>query len=218
MQDQFAVTTQPGSHGVQVYVSPEEVTVRTMRADDCDFAGRLLIDGFKEKFVHAIGAGNLELARRASAADHRMYGNKYDRIFIAEFEGRRAGVMELKFYGNSEGSSSDHWDALGCCTGCRLMWMASFMTENVDRGYVYLDHIAVDETFRGKGVGKALMVVADQQGRARQCHTIFLWVASDNRARNLYERQGYKTTLTRSGCCISCAIGRRSFDKMEKTL
>lgn len=36
--------------------------------------------------------------------------------------------------------------------------------------HCYVDHICVDSQFRGKGIGKALMDVADDQARQKGCH------------------------------------------------
>ena len=43
------------------------------------------------------------------------------------------------------------------------------LNENVARGKCYLDHIAVDEGFRGKGIGKVLMEKAEYEARMRGC-------------------------------------------------
>ena len=41
--------------------------------------------------------------------------------------------------------------------------------EDVSRGKCYLDHIAVDAGFRGKGIGKVLMDKAEYEARIRNC-------------------------------------------------
>ena len=43
------------------------------------------------------------------------------------------------------------------------------LDEYVSRGKCYLDHIAVDGEFRGKGIGKALLDKAEQEARIRNC-------------------------------------------------
>ena len=42
----------------------------------------------------------MQIAREASIAEHRLAGIKYNRIFIAEYQGRQAGLLELKFKGD----------------------------------------------------------------------------------------------------------------------
>ena len=41
--------------------------------------------------------------------------------------------------------------------------------ENVPPGKCYLNHIAVDDGIRGKGIGKILMEKVEKEARARQC-------------------------------------------------
>ncbi|KAK7486614.1 hypothetical protein BaRGS_00022139, partial [Batillaria attramentaria] len=242
------VTAQPGG---AVYQSPDGVVVRNMREDDSEFAGRLTVDAFSEKFIHAIGtekrrvrrtdhdAGEtdtdptcgrcisqvsqrpghytcrntrLPVAYRASAADRRLAAFKYHRIFIAEYQGRPAGLMQLHFRGDRPDPDAGQWqNGLSCWPACRMACLSLALDgETVARGNCYVDHICVAEGFRGKGIGKALLTVADQQAVAGGCHTIYLWVADDNRAKNLYERQGYHVTTSSTMCCLaSCLTGKR---------
>ena len=55
---------------------------------------------------------------------------------------------------------------------CRL-WKLSIVADvdedEVDDGKCYLDHICVDEKFRGKGIGKVLMETADNEARKHGC-------------------------------------------------
>nr|KAG5699385.1 hypothetical protein BaRGS_008293 [Batillaria attramentaria] len=192
-----------------------------MREDDSEFAGRLTVDAFSEKFIHAIGTENLPVAYRASAADRRLAAFKYHRIFIAEYQGRPAGLMQLHFRGDRPDPDAGQWqNGLSCWPACRMACLSLALGgETVARGNCYVDHICVAEGFRGKGIGKALLKVADQQAVAGGCHTIYLWVADDNRAKNLYERQGYHVTTSSTMCCLaSCLTGKRKFLKMEKRL
>ncbi|MBR2565975.1 MAG: GNAT family N-acetyltransferase [Paenibacillus sp.] len=59
-------------------------------------------------------------------------------------------------------------------------------------GEYYLDTLSVSESFQGRGIGRALMAAFEQHAR-RLGHTrTALIVEQDNeRARRLYERQGY---------------------------
>ena len=49
--------------------------------------------------------------------------------------------------------------------------------ESVKSGVCYVDHIAVDSSFRGKGVGKILLDVADAEARKRGCRVFFITIA-----------------------------------------
>jgi ribosomal protein S18 acetylase RimI-like enzyme len=59
-------------------------------------------------------------------------------------------------------------------------------------GSPYLASIAVDPGARGRGVGSALLAFVEQRFRPAHRH-LFLCVSSFNdRARRLYERQGFR--------------------------
>lgn len=59
-------------------------------------------------------------------------------------------------------------------------------------GSAYIPSIAVEEGYRGRGIGQILLRFAEDYFRAESAN-IFLWVSSFNaRARALYERVGYR--------------------------
>ena len=67
------------------------------------------------------------------------------------------------------------------------------------RGDLYLGHLGVTESVRGRGVGSRLLAHAREVAVARSKSTIALDVADTNEgARRLYERLGYRVTATRS--------------------
>lgn len=60
-----------------------------------------------------------------------------------------------------------------------------------------LNAIGVYPDHRGQGLGGLLIAAAEQLGRASGCDQASLIVADENRARNLYERQGYDAIAAR---------------------
>jgi ribosomal protein S18 acetylase RimI-like enzyme len=62
----------------------------------------------------------------------------------------------------------------------------------------YVSMIVVSELARGKGVGKQLLDWADKKAKDLGFSAITLFVASSNRAKALYERQGYVEDKKRS--------------------
>ena len=60
------------------------------------------------------------------------------------------------------------------------------------RPLLNIHDLAVLPTYRGRGVGRALLVEAEKQARSRGCCKLTLEVQDDNaRARSLYERFGF---------------------------
>lgn len=60
-----------------------------------------------------------------------------------------------------------------------------------DPGECYIEFVGVTESARGKGVGKALLDWAEEIARSMNCTKLRLEVVKTNRARYLYERQGF---------------------------
>jgi len=57
-------------------------------------------------------------------------------------------------------------------------------------GWLLIETLWVDESLRGKGIGKRLLEEAEQEGRNRGCHHAYLNTMSFQ-APSFYERQGY---------------------------
>ena len=64
---------------------------------------------------------------------------------------------------------------------------------NAEVGYIY--NIVVDEAHRGRGIGRATMVLAEQEARRHGLNAIALNVFGQNAvARSLYTSLGYRET------------------------
>ncbi|KAK3098730.1 hypothetical protein FSP39_022490 [Pinctada imbricata] len=176
---------------------PVSIRHLTDTPDDRAFAARLTVEAFREKAVHA--TSERSIPKFIESLTNHMQDQApqyYERNFIAEHNGERAGLVAIKCHG-------DLAESLFC------MESATLDSKSIPRGKCYVDHICVDENFRGKGIGKVLMEFCDIEARRIGCKSIFLDVSTTNRARNLYERQGYEIQDTVYGCCWSyrCTIG-----------
>merc|ERR1712170_161928 len=80
----------------------------------------------------------------------------------------------------------------------RMAFAYWYMIPVIPKTHCYIDAVAVDGNFRGKGIGKVLLDRADFEARKRGCSKIFLMVAENNRAQNLYKRHGYSIMGTLS--------------------
>ena len=90
-------------------------------------------------------------------------------IFVAEAEdGRQAGFIHLQ-------TQIDYFNG-------------------EDHGYI--SDLAVDKSFEGQGVGRALMNIANEWARERGYQLLTLYVfASNTRAQQLYEKNGFQQEL-----------------------
>ena len=71
-----------------------------------------------------------------------------------------------------------------------------FTTTMRSRNTLFIDDFCVDETVRGKGIGKALFECVKEQARTLGCDDITLNVWEGNTARDFYEKMGMKTQKT----------------------
>lgn len=69
-----------------------------------------------------------------------------------------------------------------------------------DRPAAKIGALVVDETHRGRGVGRALVQAAEEEARRRGCELLFLTTAARrNDAHVFYERLGFEQTGRRYG-------------------
>ncbi|XP_061169437.1 uncharacterized protein LOC133178746 [Saccostrea echinata] len=226
---EFVTTHQPVALG-QINTQPEllkrgPVTIRNLQdtEEDCQFSGRLMVEAFERKFIHATSKNSLpkiqELFAKMSRRRPPLY---YERDFIAEYNGERAGSCVLRYHGDKDLFPDRDQDMppLGCSDSCGLACLNCAVSgEDIPRGKCYVDHIGVDARFRGRGIGKVLLDMAEIDAKRRGCKAIYLWVATSNRAQHLYERQGYVLMEQYSLCgLLWCQTGEKEFARMEKIL
>lgn len=202
---------------------PVSVRNATDSAEDREFVGKLVVEGFERKFVHATSRASLPAVR--TMYSNNMKGRPplfYERHFIGEYNAEKAGVCVLRYHGDLKLFPEREKDVppFGCCDLCGLVLLDIGTSSEVPAGKCYVDHICVDSRFRGKGIGKILLDMAEIDAKKRGCKVITLGVATNNRALHLYERQGYVTKETTSLCCCGmwCLTGEREFASMEKVL
>jgi len=100
-----------------------------------------------------------------------------------------------------------------CCLGAyhRGELVGSLMLlfrKNTRSARIY--SIAITPTFRGKGIGRGLLIRAERRARLRGCKRMRLEVRLDNGvAINLYEQLGYKDSQILSGYYEDGAHGMR---------
>ena len=75
------------------------------------------------------------------------------------------------------------------------LWIGPRAPDDDDHWWVW--DIEVDEAWRGRGLGRAAMELAEREARGRRCIEIGLTVIADNRARRLYESLGYREASVR---------------------
>ncbi|XP_013421120.1 uncharacterized protein LOC106181324 [Lingula anatina] len=201
------------------------IRIRPMTEQDSENVANLQIEAFRGKVEWAVGKSNVNKVSRAWGNGLRRSPQWWPRYFVAElsdeFGCHFAGAIVLGFYADRS-LPEPHFDTngLSCKVLCGMACMDMALAEKKsDPSKGYVETICVESKYRGKGIGKVLLDRAEYEAKAMGCRSIYLKVKRTNRAKNLYERQGYRVTKDHDGCCCTyCAVGIRHFYEMEKQL
>lgn len=127
----------------------------------------------------------------------------YETVVFADRSGRIAG-MASGYTSQQHEQSTD--EPLREAAGFRMARMAAFSVlgrgmkrfiKTVPVGDYYLSAVAVDDQYRGSGIGSMLLDHSEETGRVAGCVRIVLDVAGKNTgARQLYVRRGMKVEAT----------------------
>ncbi len=174
----------------------------------------------------AILAGGVEPARRfgraviASAAAATWPASK-----MAELDGEVVGVLQ-------QGEADDEFQptprfvwsvvrALGLWTSLRLLprgWALQRVRLAAPADAWVVREVHVDPTRRNRGIGRALLAEAEAEGRRRGFRVLALTTRTDNPARRLYEREGYRVATTKSDARYERLTGAEGRVLMVKQL
>ena len=70
---------------------------------------------------------------------------------------------------------------------------AGALHQTVERNVAWISHVAVVETYRGQGVGQALLDTFVEQNKVDEKSRYMLWVQAQNAAAvNMYQKKGFK--------------------------
>jgi ribosomal protein S18 acetylase RimI-like enzyme len=70
--------------------------------------------------------------------------------------------------------------------------MVGYIKCILDMGVLHLDSIIIAEKYRGQGIAKQLMMVAQERGKAMGAHKFWLETGSTWKARGFYEKLGFQ--------------------------
>ena len=99
----------------------------------------------------------------------------------------------------------------------RILCNLLLLHEGAKPGVFTVDALAVHPSFRGWGVGTALLERAEEAARSQGKATMALGVLGDNAgAIRLYERHGYRTARVHRGFLVKLATGSPEVRRMEK--
>lgn len=148
-------------------MSSSSINVRAAIASDLEIVNKLL---YQVEDLHRIGRPDLFKPGEKKYTDEQLleiFRNPKTPVFVAEEEGRVWGYV---------------FCILQETKGAKAMF---------DHTTLYIDDLCVDESARGKGVGKILYDYAIDYARSIGCHNVTLHVWDKNPgARTFYEKMG----------------------------
>ncbi|WP_423188480.1 GNAT family N-acetyltransferase [Alkalibacterium sp. f15] len=126
------------------------------------------------------------------AAKRDNYRHSFRNAIVKEVDGNVAGFC----FGYKGGLSDDVDEPLErILKEYELPLFETFTDSETFEGEWYLDTLVTSPKYRGQGIGKELMEGAYNKARAAGMKVVGLNVDHDNpRAKQLYERQGFKKT------------------------
>lgn len=151
----------------------------------------------------------------------RLFRDSVDRqiCFSATVEGKLCGVLTFQI----EGQEFYHLNLLSTFTrfspwrAIRILFNLTLLADDGPKPDTFVvDSLAVDPSYRGLGIGTALMQRAEEKARSMGKRTMALGVIGENEgAMRLYERLGYVSTRTWRGFLVRLATGSTELHRME---
>ncbi len=158
--------------------------------------------------------------RRALAFLHDVI--RADHAIVAlDDQGQLLGLLGFKspagsFAGGDPTQMRRHYGLLGSAWRVPLLWL---LGREVDNDRFLIDGLCVARQARSLGIGSALLSAACDRARARGYAAIRLDVVDTNwRARQLYERHGFKVVQTSPIGLLRLAFGFSAAHTMVRTL
>jgi len=196
--------------------------VRPATSEDVSRVGEILVEGFRGKFGRMFGQ-RIDRAPHVLAQLAALWlAQPENALFVADVDGRAVGALQILAHSDQPDDLVKEalillrelgpFHALRCAIGLSLPH------EEETGGTAYISDVAVDGSFRGKGIGSALLASAEEWARERSRQGLSLHVAIANPARRLYERFGFRLEKQQTSRLSEWLFGISSWLYMVKPL
>lgn len=91
--------------------------------------------------------------------------------------------------------------------------MIGYISLTFDLGVIYMESLIVSEKYRGQGIAPKLVLAAEEKGRIMGAHKIKLETGTDWKAKDFYEKLGYRVRAN-----LPNYYAHRDFVLMDKDL
>ena len=117
---------------------------------------------------------------------------------------------DREHYGEEKLDFTKHTFAFAARDGEKVI---GYITLMLDLGVLYMESLIVAEQYRGQGIATRLVLAAEERGRSMGAHKMRLETGSDWKARNFYEKLGYRVRAE-----LPDYYANRDFVLMDKEL
>lgn len=173
----------------------KDITIEPYTDSDYDSVISLLVDSFKSKFIFRLKLSPESIKQILSSVWNIREHEPGCLHLIARTDNKVSGVILVR-YGRPR-NQGNKIPFLFLCRRFGFFQMIFFLLKlfilgKYPAGKCYLEHIAVDSSFRGQGIGEALLSHAEDILREKKFKELYLTVALNNKAKHLYLRDGFQ--------------------------
>jgi len=196
----------------------DRIFIRPFDKSDYSKISEIIAHSFKSKFLHL---SNLSLESLISfMSDAVLLENtEQEGYWVAEYKNVVQGVMKLSWHNKKRVKVTkiltfkELVGKYGLFNVIKLNLSMLLLNENPGEGDCYIEHIAVAESARGLGIGRALMNKAKMDAfEMDHFDRMTLYVANNNEgAITLYERLGYQVVNRKSSLITKWAFNQKTW-------
>jgi len=202
------------------------IKIRTAEERDAKAIVTELRIGFHDKYAHLF-CGNEELGTKLLLDYYAKVGKEYlNDHFVATDGERVVGVIRVLFphikleMPSSIFSLFHLMKKFGFLGGIKVkIGLGIADTDEFDKDSAYIEFLCVLPEYRNQGIGSRLLDKAESFTKTRNLNKISLYVfETNNLARSLYEREGYKEVRRVSSIIAQWLLGFKTVIYMKKSI
>ncbi len=197
--------------------------IRPYCVNDYDDVVNIMLEAFSKKiskFTNLTAAENVSLFKDLGISDFKETNS----LLVAELDGQVAGAISLIWHGlksttrKSKKNNRYLIKTYGFLNLTKFIIGLLCLDAGSHKGECYVDYIAVAEGFRGRGIGTLLLDAGESFAIKACIDTYSLNVIGSNKAKELYEKVGFKVTRTSRSILNKWIVGDKTIYKMIKYL
>ena len=203
-----------------------QLEIEPFRNRDIDGVIKLLATSFQSKFETMVSLSNTQIISLLKDSWNLSENNPSDGHFVAKVGGKIAGVILLKYASQKREDENINVIALVKNYGLKNMMKyllgMYFLDHQLVKNECYIEHIAIDPSYRGMGIGSQLILYGKEFAKTLpDISNYSLSVAKTNvEAFKLYKRLGFEEMNDKSidSSLMKWLVGERKWLYMAATI